>query len=373
MLNSQTTTASTINVRDLKFQLHSHSTRVVIDVRDDYEIQFGIIPGSLHCPIAELIDQIHQLVPDKNELVVVYCELGSRSNQAVHLLASLGYKRVQTLEGGFSCWRSERLETVLPGCRSISLPTSNSGRYERQISLREVGYQGQLKISNARVLVIGLGGLGSPAALYLAGAGVGTLGLMDSDSVDTSNLNRQIIHDARHVGSTKTESAKSKIFEYNPEVRFELFSERFDSNSAKRILSQNWDVVIDGSDNFETRCTLNAFARNLGIPVCHGAIDRFEGSITTFLGTEGPCYQCLFPNIPPLGTCGSCSERGVLGVLPGLIGTLQATEAMKIILGVGQLAVGRLITYDALSLEFHQILFTKNPYCPICSRSTEVL
>jgi len=359
----------TITAPDLYGRLRSQKDLVVVDVRNGSEVRQGLIPGALHLALPELEQRVRSALPSLQTPIVVYCAQGGRSAHALRLLQQLGYEQVLHLEAGFTQWRVLGLPVEIP------MPAHSAGntldRYSRQMLLPEVGSAGQMRLSQSRVLLIGLGGLGSPAALYLAGAGVGTLGLVDPDVVDISNLHRQIIHEASRIAMRKVESARDRIEATNSDVKVETFAERFCSENAERIIGCAWDVIVDGTDNFPTRYTLNDVAVRHRIPVCHGSIDRFEGRVTTFLGNHGPCYRCLFPKPPQPGTIGSCAERGVLGVLPGVIGTLQATEALKLILGIGQPLAGRLLTYDALNLEFRVIGYGRDPDCSVCATSVK--
>jgi sulfur-carrier protein adenylyltransferase/sulfurtransferase len=361
--------STTITAQLLRDRLQLDEELVIVDVRNAAELREGHIPGAIHLPLQELEDRARELLPNHCTPTAVYCAQGMRSVQALRTLQQLGYERVMHLESGFANWQALGLPVEIPAAARSRRDLQD--RYSRQLLLAQVGPSGQDKLSRARVLLIGVGGLGSPAALYLAGAGVGTLGLVDPDVVDISNLHRQIIHDTSRVGSHKVESARAKITAVNPDVKVETFAERFCSDNADRIVDCGWDVVVDGADNFETRYMLNDIAVRRGLAVCHGSIDRFEGRVTTFLAQRGPCYRCLFPRAPQPGTIGSCAERGVLGVLPGVIGILQATEAIKLILGVGQPLSGRLLTYDALELEFHQIRYRRDPRCPVCAAGVE--
>lgn len=337
----------------------------LLDVRRDSELCAGVIPGAQHLALHLLEQYIAENVPDRDSVIVVYCASGVRSVQAQQVLLHLGYRRVSHLQGGWARWQA----LGFPADRHRVEPCAVAApdRYARQSLLDEVGSAGQDRIRRARILLVGLGGLGSPAALYLAGAGVGTLGLVDSDAVELSNLHRQILHDTVRVGTSKVESAKRRIAEVNPDVKVMEFDQRLGMDNIERILDSGWDVVLDGADNFPTRYLLNEVCSRRDIPLCHGSIDRFEGRVTTFRGRSGPCYRCLFPRPPRPGVIGACSERGVLGVLPGMIGVLQATEALKLILGIGQVLVGRLLTYDALELRFREMRYGADPNCPTCS------
>lgn len=358
-----------INAPTLHERLRRDARLIVLDVRTDDEFRDGFIPQAMHLPLHLLEEQVRERIPDLQTPVVVYCAHGIRSAQAVRLMRQLGYGKLTHLEAGFAHWVALNLPVDSGGARSDterSDTETNQSRYCRQTLLGQVGTRGQQRLAQARVLLIGVGGLGSPAALYLAGAGVGTLGLVDSDAVELSNLHRQIIHSNGSVGVAKVESARSRIEEANPEVAVETYVARFGKDNANDIVERGWDVIVDGADNFPTRYTLNDVATEYEVPVCHGSIDRFEGRVTTFMSPRGPCYRCLFPNPPQPGTIGSCTERGVLGVLPGLIGVLQATEALKIILGIGASLSGRLLTYDALSLEFRELRYARDEKCPTC-------
>ncbi len=336
---------------------------IVVDVRRDAELGNGMVPGARHLPLHRLEKDVVNDITDPSSPIVVYCAHGVRSFQAQEVLHRLGYAKVWQLEGGFARW----LELKYPIEHATPTGSSpSSDRYSRQVLLAELGTAGQRRLAQARVLLIGLGGLGSPAAIYLAAAGIGTLGLVDPDIVDLSNLHRQILHDTGHLGTGKVESARQRIQSANPEVNVFGFAERFVADNAARVLASGWDVILDGADNFPTRYVLNDVAIRHGLPVCHGSIDRFEGCVTTFLGKKGPCYRCLFPRPPQPGVIGGCADRGVLGVLPGVIGVLQATEALKILLGIGQPLVGRLVTYDALDLRFREMRYGSDPNCPTC-------
>ncbi len=353
----------------LRDRMNRERDLVIVDVRTASELREGQIPKAIHLPLHELEQRVRHLLPNLQTPVILYCAHGMRSAQALRLMQHLGYEQLLHLELGFAHWQALGLPVAVEtaaGCFANA-----SDRYSRQMLLAEVGTAGQTRLAQARVLLIGVGGLGSPAALYLAGAGVGTLGLVDHDNVDISNLHRQIIHSTGQLGTRKVESARSRIADTNPDVRVEVFEERFCAENAERILEQGWDVIVDGADNFPTRYTLNDVAVKRGIAVCHGSIDRFEGRVTTFLGNRGPCYRCLFPKQPQPGAFGSCAERGVLGVLPGVIGTLQATEVLKLVLGIGQPLAGRLLTYDALDLEFRVIRYGCDSTCSVCATRVE--
>jgi sulfur-carrier protein adenylyltransferase/sulfurtransferase len=333
-----------------------------IDVREDDEWQEGHIPGATHVPRGYLESRIESAVPAKDTPVVVYCAAGSRSAFAAKTLQELGYSSVRSLTGGFTDWKRNGGEITIPR----TLTPERRTRYSRHLLIPELGEEGQLKLLDARILLIGAGGLGSPAALYLAAAGVGTLGLIDADIVDETNLQRQIIHSLDTLGTPKVDSAKASIEALNPDVDVITYRERLTSENIDRILDDGWDIIVDGADNFPTRYLVNDASVWHGIPVVHGSIYRFEGQVTVFKPHDGPCYRCLFPEPPPPELAPSCSEGGVLGVLPGIVGTLQTNEAIKLAAGIGEPLTGRLLLFDALSTEFSEVKIERRPDCPVC-------
>jgi molybdopterin/thiamine biosynthesis adenylyltransferase/rhodanese-related sulfurtransferase len=335
---------------------------LVIDVREPDEWQDGHIPRAVHVPRAYLESRIEAVAPDHAQPVVVYCAGGSRSAFAAKSLEELGYENVISLAGGYTDWKRNGYPTQLP----VTLDADKRSRYSRHILIPEVGLEGQIKLLESRVLLIGAGGLGSPASLYLAAAGVGTLGIVDDDRVDASNLQRQIAHSTETLGDWKADSAKATIEALNPDVNVITYKERLTSENVDRILADGWDVIVDGADNFPTRYLVNDAAVFHDIPLVHGSIYRFEGQITVFKPHEGPCYRCLFPQPPPPELAPSCSEGGVLGVLPGIVGSLQANEALKLALGIGESLSGRLLLFDALSTEFSEVTLRRDPNCPVC-------
>lgn len=367
-LSIPTVTAQTLSDR-IKLDPHL----AVVDVRTDVEWLEGHIPSALHLPLDELTDRVKSVLPDLDVSMVVYCEHGIRSAQALRSLRGLGYTQVEHLESGLAQWKALGLmvSSAASECTRTG-PTPDPARYARQMLLAPVGIQGQARLSRSRVLIVGVGGLGSATALYLAGAGVGTLGLVDSDQVELSNLHRQVIHTTPRLGMAKVESARAQLAELNPEIRVEPFAERLTEDNADRLIGKDWDVVVDGGDNFALRYALNDAAARWRVPLCHGSVDRFEGRVTTFVAGKGPCYRCLFPRPPEPGLIGNCAARGVLGVLPGMIGILQATEALKILLEMGQPLIGRLLTYDALALSFRELRFSRDPKCVVCSQSINI-
>ncbi|MBA3349527.1 MAG: molybdopterin-synthase adenylyltransferase MoeB [Actinobacteria bacterium] len=333
----------------------------ILDVREQEEVDQGMVPGAAHLGRAHLESRVEDVIPDKDAPVILYCASGVRSAFAAKTLGELGYLRVESMAGGFSRWKELGFEQATVR----RLDASQRERYSRHILLPDVGEEGQLKFLDAKVLCIGAGGLGSPALLYLAAAGVGTIGIVDADIVDASNLQRQIIHDIDHIDVPKVESAREAIEKLNPDVRVVTHQERIDASNAKELLTQ-YDLVVDGSDNFDTRYVLNDAAVELRKPVVHGSIFRFEGMVSTFVPFEGPCYSCLYPEAPPPELAPSCSEAGVLGVLPGIVGSLQANEALKLIGGHGDPLIGRLLTFDAHATQFGEVKVRRDPNCPVC-------
>ncbi len=334
---------------------------VLVDVREKNEWSEGHIPGAIHVPRGYLELQIEEAVPDKSKKVVLYCAGGVRSLMAGNTLQQMGYEDVVSMAGGFGQWKASGYNFVQP--RTMS--DAQAKRYSRHILIPEVGEQGQFKLLDSRVLLIGAGGLGSPAAYYLAAAGVGTLGIIDADVVDDSNLQRQILHNTARIGQYKAESARQTLTELNPDVKVNTYIERLDEENVHRIIA-DYDVIVDGTDNFPTRYLLNDAAILANKPVVHGSVFRFEGQLTIFKPYDGPCYRCLYPEPPPPALAPSCAEAGVLGVLPGIIGLLQATETIKLLLNLGDPLVGRLLTYDALAGEFNELRLYRDPNCPAC-------
>lgn len=362
-----------VSLEVLKERLARGEAITVVDVREGEEFRAGHIPGALSIPRGFLEMQIESRVPDKSARIVVYCAGGTRSALAAATLAAFGYTEVETADPGFSRWKELGYPVVVPA----QLTGPQRDRYARHILLPEVGEAGQVKLLRSKVLLLGAGGLGSPAALYLAAAGVGTLGIVDNDVVDASNLQRQILHQTSRVGMPKVESAKRTIAELNPDVWVNGYEERLTSANVERLFA-DYDVIVDGTDNFPTRYLVNDASVFLGKPVVHGSIFRFDGQCTTFVpekGAEhlrmqaGPCYRCLYPEPPPPHLAPSCQEAGVLGILCGIIGTLQATEVIKLLLEKGELLVGRLLTYDSLKMSFRELKIRRDPACPVCGQN----
>jgi sulfur-carrier protein adenylyltransferase/sulfurtransferase len=341
---------------------------VIVDVREREEWDEGHLPGAVHVPRGHLESRIESAAPDKSRPVLVYCASGNRSAFAAKTLEELGYDQVVSLAGGFTDWKRNGNPFEIPE----ALDESKRRRYSRHLLIPEVGEEGQLKLLQSRVLLIGAGGLGSPASLYLAAAGVGTIGIVDDDTVDETNLQRQIVHSTERLGDSKADSAKLTIEALNPDVTVKVFKERLTSENVDRILGEGWDVIVDGADNFPTRYLLNDASVWHRIPVVHGSIYRFEGQVTVFKPHEGPCYRCLFPQPPPPELAPSCAEGGVLGVLPGVIGSLQANEGLKLALGIGEPLVGRLLMFDALAGAFTEIRLRRDPDCPVCGENPTI-
>jgi len=349
-------------------RLESSDGSIFVDVREPDEWDEGHIPGAIYTGRGRLEQRIEGLVPDKGRALVVYCSAGSRSAFSAKVLEDLGYSNVVNLAGGFSDWKRNGFEVTIPRV----LSPEQRARYSRHLLIPEVGEEGQQRLLDARVLLVGAGGLGSPASLYLAAAGVGTLGIIDADVVDESNLQRQVVHSTDRLGEPKVESAKRTLEALNPDVRVVPYQERLTSENVDHILSEGWDVIVDGADNFPTRYLVNDASVWHGIPVVHGSIFRFAGQVTLFHPGAGPCYRCLFPQPPPPELAPSCSEGGVLGVLPGIIGSIQANETLKHILRRGDSLAGRLLLFDALGTTLDEVIVRRNPECPVCGDSPTI-
>jgi len=341
---------------------------LVVDVREQDEWDEGHIPGAVHIPRGYLESRIERAAPDPARPIVVYCSAGNRSAFAAKTLGDLGYEDVVSVSGGFTDWKRNGFAVEV----HTGLDAQRRARYSRHLLIPEVGEEGQLKLLDSKVLLIGAGGLGSPASLYLAAAGVGRIGIVDADVVDESNLQRQIVHSTERLGEAKVDSAKRTIEALNSDVEVVTYKERLSSENIERILADGWDVIVDGADNFPTRYLVNDASVWHGVPVVHGSIYRFEGQVTVFKPHEGPCYRCLFPSPPPPELAPSCAEGGVLGVLPGVIGTLQANETLKLALGIGEPLVGRLLLFDALAAEFSELKLRRDPDCPVCGEQPTI-
>lgn len=328
----------------------------LLDVREADEFEQGAVPGSVFLPRGHLEAQVEGRLLDKSAPVVVMCAGGVRSAFAARTLGELGYADVVSMAGGFNRWKDEGRDWRVPQV----LTPEQRNRYQRHLLVPEVGEAGQQKLLDAKVLMLGAGGLGSPAALYLAAAGVGTIGVVDMDVVDASNLQRQILHNIDRVGERKVDSAKKTLTALNPDVNVVTYDRRLDASNIEEIIA-GYDVIVDGADNFPVRYMLNDASVKLGIPVVHGSIFRFEGQVTVFHPKEGPTYRDMLPEPPPPEMAPSCAEAGVLGALPGIIGTVQAIETIKLILGVGDPLIGRYLTFDALDMEFREFKIRVDP------------
>jgi sulfur-carrier protein adenylyltransferase/sulfurtransferase len=355
-----------VDVPEAVQELQTPEKPVVIDVREKSEWDEGYIPGAHHIPRSYLEARIENTTRDRSAPILLYCAGGQRSLFAGRTLQEMGYRNVQSLRGGYASWKDAGQPFVVP--RTLS--PEQMHRYSRHTLIPEVGEEGQLKLLDASVLLLGAGGLGSPTALYLAAAGVGKLGLVDADTVDISNLQRQVIHTTDRVGVPKVESAKESIAALNPDVDVVTYNLRLTPENAEEIV-RDYDIIIDGSDNFDTMYLLNELSVRLNKPNITSSILGFDGQITTIVPNEGPCYKCIYPEPPPPALAPSCGEVGVLGVLPGIMGLLQANEAIKLILGIGESLAGRLLLFDALSTTFTELKLRRNPECPVCGHPVE--
>ena len=335
-----------------------------LDVREPDEYEQGAVPGALHIPRGQLETNIESRVTDHATPLVVYCAGGTRSAFAAKTLQELGYEDVVSVVGGFNRWKDEGREWKTPA----TLTPEQRNRYQRHLLLPEVSEAGQQKLLESKVLLLGAGGLGSPAALYLAAAGVGTLGIIDMDVVDASNLQRQVLHNLDRIGERKVDSAKKTLTSMNPDVNVVTYDTRLGADNILDIID-GYDVIVDGTDNFPTRYLVNDASLLKRIPVVHGSIFRFEGQATVFAPYVGPCYRCMIPEPPPAELAPSCAEAGVLGVLPGIIGSIQAMEAIKLLLGLGDPLIGRLLAYDALEESFRTFKVRRDPACPACGEN----
>jgi sulfur-carrier protein adenylyltransferase/sulfurtransferase len=334
----------------------------IVDVREASEWEQGHLPDAVHISKSYVEQQIEGAVPDRDASVVLYCAGGVRSLFAAQSLEQLGYTNVASMSGGFQAWKSAGLPWEAP----VILSAEQKQRYSRHLLIPEVGSAGQARLLGSKALLIGAGGLGSPAALYLAAAGVGTIGIVDFDVVDLSNLQRQILHTNDRIGERKVESARKTLEALNPDVKVIPHEEMLVADNVDRIIT-GYDVIVDGTDTFETRYLLNDAAVAKNIPVIHASVFRFEGQLTTFIPYEGPCYRCLYPTPPPPELAPGCSVAGVLGVVPGIMGMLQANEALKVLLGIGETLAGRLLLFDALDSTFTELKLRRDPACPVCS------
>ena len=340
---------------------------VLVDVRETDEVSQGKLPGAFHVPRGHLESRIEGAAPDRSQRVILYCASGNRSALAAKTLRDdLGYEHVESMTGGYTLWKDRGYEVEVPR----QWTPEQRQRYSRHFLLPEIGEEGQQKLLDAKVLLLGAGGLGSPTALYLAAAGVGTLGIVDDDVVDVSNLQRQVIHTTDRVGVSKVESAETQINALNPDVKVVKHETRLDSSNILEII-EGYDIIVDGVDNFPTRYLLNDATVRLKIPVVSASILGFDGQLSVFAPYDGPCYRCLYPVPQPAELAPSCGANGVLGVLPGTMGLLQATEVVKLVLDQGEPLIGRLLLYEALSATFTELKVRRDPNCPICSREPD--
>jgi molybdopterin/thiamine biosynthesis adenylyltransferase/rhodanese-related sulfurtransferase len=337
---------------------------VLIDTREPHEYQEAHLENGRLVPPGLLGDEIAEAAPDKSARTILYCRSGNRSALAAAQLQALGYDNVASMSGGILAWQ----EQGLPVVSASGMTAEQRDRYSRHTLLPEVGVDGQLKMLNAKVLLLGAGGLGAPTALYLAAAGIGTIGLVDDDVVDASNLQRQVIHNTERIGEAKTSSARKTIEALNPDVNVIEYQLRLDSSNILDII-RDYDVIVDGADNFPTRYLLNDASVRLRKPVVSASILSFDGQISTFVPFEGPCYRCLYPTPPPPELAPSCSANGVLGAMAGTMGLLQANEVLKLVLGIGEPLIGRLLLFEALSTRFTELKVRRDPECPICGEN----
>jgi molybdopterin/thiamine biosynthesis adenylyltransferase/rhodanese-related sulfurtransferase len=356
-----------VDPRDVHDIVNNGYDAFVVDVREQHEYDEGRLPGAIHVPRGHLETRIENAVKDKDARVILYCQSGNRSAFAADTLGrQLGYSNVESMTGGITLWKDRGFEVEQPQ----RLSAEQRERYSRHTLIPEIGVEGQLKLLNAKVLLLGAGGLGSPSALYLAAAGVGTLGIVDNDVVDLSNLQRQVAHTQDRIGTPKVDSAEIAINGINPDVNVVKHAVRLDASNIMEILP-GYDVVIDGLDNFPTRYLLNDASVRLQIPVVSASILGWDGQLSVFKPYEGPCYRCLYPTPPPAELAPSCGANGVLGALPGVMGMLQTVEAVKLVIGAGEPLIGRLLLYDALQESFTELKVRRDPHCPICSRDPE--
>src|SRR6266478_2800281 len=331
------------------------------DVREKDEWEAGHLPGAVHVPKSFLEQWAEDRIPDKTKTTILYCAGGVRSVMAADTLSKLGYTNIISMSGGFNRWKDSGMATVTPD----SFTPEQAQRYSRHLLIPEVGEAGQHKLLKSKVLLIGAGGLGSPAAYYLASAGVGTLGILDSDVVDESNLQRQILHNSKRIGQPKVDSAKQTLEDLNPDVKVVPYQQRLTRDNVIELF-KDYDLIVDGSDNFPTRYLVNDASVLLKKTVVHGSIFRFDGQVSVFQPFVGPCYRCVFPEPPPPELAPSCDEAGTLGILPGIVGLFEANEAVKLLLGIGEPLIGRLLMIDALTDEFRTLRLKRDPKCPVC-------
>jgi molybdopterin/thiamine biosynthesis adenylyltransferase/rhodanese-related sulfurtransferase len=355
-----------VDPADVRKEIDNGNHAAIIDVRESEELAQGHLPGAKHVPRGHLESRIEGAVPDRSQPVVLYCASGNRSALAAKTLKDLGYEDVSSMTGGITLWKDRGYDVEVPR----KLTAEQRERYSRHMLVPEIGQEGQEKLLDAKVLLLGAGGLGSPTALYLAAAGVGTIGVVDDDVVDLSNLQRQVIHTTDRIGTPKVDSAEESMKALNPDVNVVKYQTRLDASNIMEII-EGYDVIVDGVDNFPTRYLLNDATVRLQIPVVSASILGFDGQLSVFKPYDGPCYRCLYPVPPPAELAPSCGANGVLGVLPGTMGLLQATEVVKLIVGAGEPLIGRLLLYEALGATFTELKVRRDPECEICSRAPE--
>jgi sulfur-carrier protein adenylyltransferase/sulfurtransferase len=356
-----------VSAEDVRRRLERQADLTVLDVREKEEFREGHLAGATSLPRGFLEMRVEETIPDKRTPIIAYCAGGTRSLIAARTLRQMGYTNVASMAGGFTAWKN----AGMPFTQEHQFTAEQLTRYSRHFMLPEVGEAGQAKLLAAKVVLLGAGGLGSPTALYLAAAGVGTLGLVDHDVVDLSNLQRQILHTNDRIGTPKVESARVALQALNPDVRVVMHQERLSSENVLRIF-KDYDIVVDGCDNFPTRYLVNDACVMLNKPNVHGSIFQFEGMAAVFAPHRGPCYRCLYPEPPPPGAAPSCAEAGVLGVLPGLVGCVQALETIKLILGAGRPLIGRMVHFDTLSMEVRINRLQRDPACPMCGEKPTI-
>lgn len=355
-----------INVTDVQARIQNNGVSL-LDVREKEEWDEGHLPGATFLPRGFLEVRVEKAAPEKDKPVIVYCAGGTRSAYAAKTLQDLGYTDVVSMAGGYGEWKNAGLPFVVPE----KLSKNRLARYSRHLKIPEIGEAGQLRLMASKVLLVGAGGLGSPAGVYLAASGIGTIGIVDSDTVDESNLQRQILHWTSSIGTPKVDSARRTLFEVNPEVKVKTYNLRLDASNVVEIF-KDYDVIVSGSDNFSTAYLVNDAAVLLKKPVLYGSIYRFDGQMSTFVPYEGPCFRCLYPEPAPADLAPSCDEAGVLGVLPGVVGLIQATEAVKLLLKMGDPLVGRLLVYDALSMTFKTFKVPRRKDCATCGDNAKI-
>ena len=356
-----------LSVQQVKDLLERNGKHLLLDVREGEEYRSGHLEGAVSLPRGFLEIKVESAVPDKATPIIAYCAGGVRSLLAAKAMKEMGYQNIISMSGGYTAWKTAGYKWV----QDHQFTPEQATRYSRHFLLPEVGEQGQAKLLQAKVLMVGAGGLGSPSAYYLAAAGVGTLGIIDNDVVDLSNLQRQILHSNDRIGMAKTESAKQTIQALNPDVRVIPYQEKLTSQNIMGII-KDYDIIVDGCDNFPTRYLVNDACFMAKKPNVHGSIFQFEGQASVFYPGKGPCYRCLYPEPPPPDMAPSCQEAGVLGVLPGLIGVIQALETIKLILGKGDTLVGKLLCFNTLTMEINTLNLKRDPTCPLCGEKPTI-